>query len=356
MQPLVQFSGVTKKYGNALAVDSLDLRVEAGQFVTLLGPSGCGKSTTLRMLGGFEAPTAGEIYLSGRPISHLQPNRRNVNTVFQDYAIFPHLNVARNIAFGLELKGLPSDQIERRVAQLLDLVSLRDYRSRMPHELSGGQRQRVALMRALAPDPEVLLLDEPLSALDAKLRQQMQLELKSIQQKTGKTFLFVTHDQEEAITMSDVIVVMNKGRIEQMGSPQELYARPQTRFVADFFGKNNFIDATVIGVEGDRVALDWKGVAIHAFRNGTSIEAGRRSTIAVRPEAIFCRTVKPQAALALHGQVTSRQFRGAHTAVTVALTNRETLTLQLDPAEAAELTTEQIWVGWNETDAVLVAA
>ncbi|MHA6732398.1 ABC transporter ATP-binding protein [Devosia sp. A369] len=356
MQPLVHFNGITKTYGNATAVQNLELTIEAGQFVTLLGPSGCGKSTTLRMLGGFEAPTAGEIYLSGKPISHLPPNRRNVNTVFQDYAIFPHLNVARNIAFGLELKGISSGEIEKRVSQLLDLVSLQGFRSRMPHQLSGGQRQRVALTRALAPDPEVLLLDEPLSALDAKLRQQMQSELKSIQQKTGKTFIFVTHDQDEAITMSDVIVVMNKGAIEQMGSPQELYARPQTRFVADFFGRNNFIEAIVTGVEGDRLALDWKGVSIHAFRNGTTIASGRHSTVAVRPEAIFCSIDKPHGGLALKGQVTSRQFRGSHTSLIVTLDNNEALELQLDAVEAASVTTEQVWVGWSEADAVAVAA
>jgi len=355
MQPLVHFSGVTKKYGSSTAVDGIELTIEAGQFVTLLGPSGCGKSTTLRMLGGFEALSAGEIYLSGKPISHLPPNRRNVNTVFQDYAIFPHLSVARNIAFGLELKGMASDAIEQRVTQLLDLVSMRDYRSRMPHQLSGGQRQRVALMRALAPEPEVLLLDEPLSALDAKLRQQMQTELKSIQQRTGKTFLFVTHDQEEAITMSDLIVVMNKGRIEQMGAPKELYSLPRTRFVADFFGKNNFIDATVTGVDGDRMQLDWKGVPIAARRNGMDVTAGNHTTVAVRPESIFCHGSKPEGTPSFKGQVASRQFKGAHTTLLVELGNSETLSLQLDPAQAAGVTSDEVWVGWQDIDAVSVA-
>ncbi len=226
MDTVVHFDNVTKRYGSAVAVDALDLRIEAGKFVTLLGPSGCGKSTTLRLLGGFETPDSGRVMLAGRDVTHLPPNRRDVNIVFQDYALFPHMNVARNIAFGPELQGKSQREIEVRVAELLHLVQLEDYADRMPAQLSGGQRQRIALMRALAPDPRMLLLDEPLSALDAKLRQQMQIELKSIQERTGKTFLFVTHDQEEALTMSDVIVVMNEGRIEQIGEPKTLYNAP----------------------------------------------------------------------------------------------------------------------------------
>ncbi|TJW83968.1 MAG: ABC transporter ATP-binding protein, partial [Mesorhizobium sp.] len=274
MDPVVQFQNVTKAYGQAVAVDDLNLTIQAGKFVTLLGPSGCGKSTTLRMLGGFEIPNSGRILLAGKDVTRLPPNKRNVNIVFQDYALFPHMNVARNIAFGLELKGLDSSAIHKRVMELLALVQLQDYAARMPSELSGGQRQRVALMRALAPDPQVLLLDEPLSALDAKLRQQMQIELKSIQERTGKTFLFVTHDQEEALTMSDQIVVMNNGKVEQMGDPHTLYSRPQSVFVANFIGDANLLRAKVVGADAQGTALTWNGRQVGALPSGHAMKQG----------------------------------------------------------------------------------
>lgn len=247
MQPVVQFDNVTKSFGSHVAVDNLNLSVEAGKFVTLLGPSGCGKSTTLRMLGGFDMPTSGRILLNGRDVTRVPPNKRNVNIVFQDYALFPHLTVARNIAFGLELKGLGNAAIHQRVSELLELVQLQDFARRLPSELSGGQRQRVALMRALAPDPDVLLLDEPLSALDAKLRQQMQIELKAIQEQTGKTFMFVTHDQEEALDLADRVVILDHGRIVQEGSPQEVCRNPASAFVTRFLGDTNRLEAQVRG-------------------------------------------------------------------------------------------------------------
>ena len=355
MQPVVHFKNVTKLYGTQPAVQDLDLSITPGQFVTLLGPSGCGKSTTLRMLGGFEDPTSGEIYLDGKPISHLPPNKRNVNIVFQDYALFPHLTVGRNVAFGLELKGMENAAIHKRVMELLSLVSLEDFAERMPGQLSGGQRQRVALMRALAPDPNVLLLDEPLSALDAKLRQQMQIELKSIQKTTGKTFIFVTHDQEEALTMSDVVVVMNKGRIEQMGDPNALYSRPVSRFVADFIGQSNFLEARVLSVDGDVATLDWKGATIHAHVNGAARAPGSTATVALRPEALYCLDAKPEGRLALKGRIASRVFKGAHTSLTVALDNGETLLVQLDPVALSHIPGDDVWVGWRERDAVLLA-
>ncbi|WP_411037591.1 ABC transporter ATP-binding protein [Shinella sp. BYT-45] len=355
MQPVVHFKNVNKVYGTLAAVENLDLAIAPGQFVTLLGPSGCGKSTTLRMLGGFEDVTSGEIYLDGKPISHLPPNKRNVNIVFQDYALFPHLTVARNIAFGLELKGMEREAIHRRVTELLTLVALQDYAGRMPDQLSGGQRQRVALMRALAPDPNVLLLDEPLSALDAKLRQQMQIELKSIQQTTGKTFLFVTHDQEEALTMSDVIVVMNKGRIEQMGGPDELYARPRSRFVADFIGQSNFLEGRVVSVSDPVATIDWQGNSVHADVNGTSPAPGARATVALRPEALYCLPGKPEGRLALKGRIGRRVFKGAHTSLDVTLENGASLLVQLDPVALSHIEGDEVWVGWRERDAVLLA-
>src|SRR5690606_30673343 len=228
--------------------------------------SGCGKSTTLRMIGGFETPTSGRILVEGKDQTRVPPNKRNVNMVFQDYALFPHLNVAKNVAFGLQMKGWARDDIAAKVDELLALVRLREYGQRAPHELSGGQRQRVALARALAPDPPVLLLDEPLGALDAKLRREMQSELRRLQRTTGKTFILVTHDQEEALTMSDTVVVMNNGRIEQSGTPEELYNSPGTEFVARFIGEMNFFDARVIAGHGDMVELDWKGETLRARR------------------------------------------------------------------------------------------
>ncbi|WHA43762.1 ABC transporter ATP-binding protein [Agrobacterium larrymoorei] len=354
MQPVVHFKNVNKSYGSALAVDDLDLAIEPGQFVTLLGPSGCGKSTTLRMLGGFEAPSSGEIYLDGKAISHLPPNKRNVNIVFQDYALFPHLTVARNIAFGLELKGMDSASIHKRVMELLGLVKLQDFADRMPDQLSGGQRQRVALMRALAPDPNVLLLDEPLSALDAKLRHEMQIELKAIQKTTGKTFIFVTHDQEEALTMSDVVVVMNKGRIEQMGSPDDLYARPRSRFVADFIGQSNFLETTVKSVDGDIATLEWLGLPIHAVMNGSRHTPGSKAVVALRPEAISCLSQKPAERFALKGRIESRVFKGAHTVLSLTLDNGATLIAQIDPVSLSHLSSDDVWVTWRDQDAVLL--
>ncbi|MBO1040906.1 ABC transporter ATP-binding protein [Brucella pituitosa] len=355
MQPVVQFKNVNKYYGASAAVHNLNLEIEPGQFITLLGPSGCGKSTTLRMLGGFENLSSGEIYLDGKPISHLPPNRRNVNIVFQDYALFPHLSVARNISFGLELKGFASDAIHRRVMELLALVQLEDFADRMPDQLSGGQRQRVALMRALAPDPDVLLLDEPLSALDAKLRHQMQIELKSIQKETGKTFLFVTHDQEEALTMSDQIVVMNKGRIEQIGAPDTLYSRPKNRFVADFIGQSNFLEAQIVSIEGNVAALDWHGQIICADINDTNHKVGSSVTLAVRPEAIACATEHEKDDDALPGRVVSRVFKGAHTSLQVELAKGSSLQVQLDPTSLSNIHGNNIQLRWRAQDAVLLA-
>lgn len=354
MQPVVQFDNVTKSFGSHVAVDNLNLSVEAGKFVTLLGPSGCGKSTTLRMLGGFDMPTSGRILLNGRDVTRVPPNKRNVNIVFQDYALFPHLTVARNIAFGLELKGLGNAAIHQRVSELLELVQLQDFARRLPSELSGGQRQRVALMRALAPDPDVLLLDEPLSALDAKLRQQMQIELKAIQEQTGKTFMFVTHDQEEALTMSDTIVVMNKGRIEQMGDPHTLYARPGSVFVASFIGETNLLRGTVTGVDGDAVILDWNGAAIRAEPGGLAPKPGDHLHVALRPEVIHCSTSEPGGGNRVKGRIRQRVFKGNHTSLMVEVGPGALLNALMHPGEAARLDGDDIWLGWGHEAATLI--
>ncbi|MBD8651093.1 ABC transporter ATP-binding protein [Rhizobium sp. CFBP 13726] len=354
MEPVVQFDNVSKSYGTHVAVDNLNLSIEAGKFVTLLGPSGCGKSTSLRMLGGFETPTSGRIMLSGKDVTRVPPNKRNVNIVFQDYALFPHMSVARNIAFGLELKGLDNQSIHRRVSELLELVELQDYAGRLPAELSGGQRQRVALMRALAPDPDVLLLDEPLSALDAKLRQQMQIELKSIQEKTGKTFMFVTHDQEEALTMSDTIVVMNKGRIEQMGDPNTLYGRPGSVFVANFIGETNLLRSTVIGSEGNETALNWNGVTIKANPGGLAPRVGEHLYVVLRPEAIHCSAFEPAGGNRIQGKIRQRVFKGNHTSLMVEVEGGAVLNALVHPSEVAQLGNEDVWLGWKTETATVI--
>lgn len=250
----VEFCGVTKRYGNTVAVDNLSFHVEAGEFFSLLGPSGCGKTTTLRVLAGFETPDAGTILINGDEANHRRPYERPLAMVFQNYALFPHLSVARNVAFGLEQRKRPAEEIERRVRDALALVQLDPvtYARRMPAELSGGQRQRVALARALVLEPAILLLDEPLGALDLKLRKEMQLELKRLNHETGTTFVYVTHDQEEALAMSDRIAVMNHARIAQIGTPAAVYEDPRTRFVADFIGEANFLGGKAERRQGDR--------------------------------------------------------------------------------------------------------
>ena len=247
----VLVEGASKQFGRGpnaiLALDDVSLSIEGGSFFTLLGPSGCGKTTLLRLLAGFETPTRGRILLGQDDVTALPPNRRPINTVFQSYALFSHLSVARNVGFGLKMLGRPAGQIAERVARMLSLVRMESFADRLVAQLSGGQQQRVALARALAPEPRVLLLDEPLSALDLKLRKEMQVELKRLQRETGITFVFVTHDQEEALTMSDRIAVMSAGRVQQIGSPRDIYARPANRFVAGFIGESNFLPADIQG-------------------------------------------------------------------------------------------------------------
>jgi len=250
----IRLTDVTKRFDDVVAVDDLSLEVERGSFFALLGPSGCGKTTTLRMIGGFEEPTAGTIYLGDRAVTGLPSYKRDVNTVFQSYALFPHLSIRDNVGFGLRRKGVRGVELKRRVGEALELVDLAGMERRKPRQLSGGQQQRIALARALVNRPRVLLLDEPLGALDLKLRKQMQLELKGIQHEVEITFVHVTHDQEEAMTMADRIAVMNKGRIEQLGAPSELYETPRTSFVANFLGVSNLLSGTAAC--GDTVRLD----------------------------------------------------------------------------------------------------
>jgi spermidine/putrescine transport system ATP-binding protein len=287
--PDVEIVDVTKRFGDVVAVDTMRLTVARGAFYSFLGPSGCGKTTTLRMIAGFEQPSAGEIYLAGEAVAGVPPYRRNVNTVFQHYALFPHMSVAQNVGYGLRQKKVSKADEARRVGEALELVRLSGYERRRTWELSGGQQQRVALARALVNHPTVLLLDEPLGALDRKLRHEMQIELKQLQREVGITFIYVTHDQEEALTMSDVIVVMRDGRIQQQGHPELLYQRPVNRFVAGFIGDSNFIDATLVACDreaGTATVETGRGLIVHGqlMDDAASPGPGDAVTVAIRPE------------------------------------------------------------------------
>ncbi len=283
--PAVRLVGVTKSFGDFNAVDNIDLEIQDGEFFSLLGPSGCGKTTTLRMIGGFEQPTSGTIELAGQDVTWLPAYKRNVNTVFQSYALFPHLTIGENVAFGLRRKGVSGKDVDVRVQEALELVELTGFDRRKPSQISGGQAQRVALARALINKPAVLLLDEPLGALDLKLRKQMQVELKRIQQEVGITFVYVTHDQEEAMTMSDRIAVMNKGHYEQLGDPETLYERPKTRFVAGFLGVSNLLSGDVISSDGDYGVVTLADqVSVRVPRS--TLDGRTRVDVGVRPEKI----------------------------------------------------------------------
>jgi spermidine/putrescine transport system ATP-binding protein len=350
----VRLVGVTKRFDEVAAVDDLSLDVEQGRFFALLGPSGCGKTTTLRMIGGFEEPTTGSIQLRGRDVTGLPPYKRNVNTVFQSYALFPHLSIAENVAFGLHRQGVSRNDVKGLVEEMLLLVDLAGFGARRPRQLSGGQQQRVALARALVCKPHVLLLDEPLGALDLKLRKQMQLFLKRIQHDVGITFIHVTHDQEEAMTMADSIAVMSRGKIEQLGTPTELYERPSTAFVAGFLGISNLLPGAV--VDAGRVRLDGGGeVRVPpAALNGRS----GRVAVGVRPEKI---RLGPSEANRIEGRVAETAYIGVatqyvvdtpHGSVQVYIQNAdpgtghaaagETVTLSFDPDAAFVVETQEV--------------
>jgi spermidine/putrescine transport system ATP-binding protein len=282
----VKLDQVTKRFGDFTAVSDVSLAIREGEFFSLLGPSGCGKTTTLRMIAGFELPSEGEIFLHGKPVGQLPPFKRNVNTVFQNYALFPHLTVEQNVAFGLEMKKVAKDEIQQRVKESLQMVRLPNIGRRKPNQLSGGQRQRVALARALINRPEVLLLDEPLGALDLKLRKAMQLELKELQQQLGITFIFVTHDQEEALVMSDRIGVLNEGLLLQVGTPREIYEQPANRFVADFIGETNFLNGRILHNQGGLATVTIAGSLTMQATCLDPVEPGQNVTLTIRPEKI----------------------------------------------------------------------
>ncbi len=329
--PSVELRSVTKRFDDLLAVDDLSLELARGEFFTLLGPSGCGKTTTLRMVAGFERPSEGEIKIEGADVANLPPHRRPTNTVFQSYALFPHLSVEDNVGFGLRRKRAPKEEISRRVSAELERVGLATEAKRRPAQLSGGQQQRVALARALVNLPKVLLLDEPLGALDLKLRKGLQVELKRIQREVGITFVYVTHDQEEALTMSDRIAVMNRGKVEQVGGPEDVYERPATTFVAGFIGVSNLIPATV---EGSGVVKLENGPAVPVEANGFA--PGERCYAVVRPEKLtISNGTGPEdgPTPGLEGRVESTLYLGTATQVVVALDGDVRITVLVPNAD-----------------------
>jgi len=323
MEGEVRLEELTKAFDGVVAVDGIDLHMPPGEFFTMLGPSGCGKTTTLRMIAGFERPTSGRILLDGSDVARVPPHRRNVNTVFQSYALFPHLDVAGNVAFGLKYHKLSKEEQTRRVGEALELVNLAGFAGRKAAQLSGGQQQRVALARALVLRPRVLLLDEPLGALDARLRKNLQVELKALQDELGITFVFVTHDQEEALTMSDRIAVMNEGSVEQAGVPREVYEEPRTLFVADFLGVSNLLSGEAVGPDGDACSVR-VGDRIFRARQGATGARGEVKVM-IRPERI---AIEPHAAAGdnrLPGMVERSVFLGGAREVHVRVLGGELL-------------------------------
>jgi spermidine/putrescine transport system ATP-binding protein len=331
--PCVVLDSVTKRFGDLTAVDAIDLDIAEGEFFTMLGPSGCGKTTTLRLIAGFEEVTDGRLMIDDEDMLGMPPHKRPTNTVFQSYALFPHLSVKENVAFGLRRKGVQKDEIDRRVRQELERVGLPGEANRRPSQLSGGMQQRVALARALVNLPRVLLLDEPLGALDLKLRKGLQVELKKIQQEVGITFVYVTHDQEEALTMSDRIAVMNRGRIEQVGDPEEVYDRPRTTFVAGFIGVSNLMPGTVRkSGEGGEVELD-SGVQVHTDVDG--FRPGDRCHAVVRPEKLAINS-EDGAQPSVEGLVESSIYLGTSTQLIVNLPGNVRMTVLVPNADEAE--------------------
>ena len=354
--PAIELSGVVKEFharGEVItAVAGIDLDIREGEFFSLLGPSGCGKTTTMRMIAGFEEPTQGVIRLHGRDVTNVSPNKRDVNMVFQSYALFPHMNVFENVAFGLRRKAVAKPEITRRVGEMLDIVDMAGRSERRPRELSGGQQQRVALARALVNNPRALLLDEPLGALDLKLRQAMQVELKRIQREVGITFVYVTHDQGEALTMSDRIAVMSDGSIEHLGTPREIYEHPRTRFVAGFIGTSNLLTGTVTRLDGDlaviRVSPDERILVPVPDR---AVTEGSRLELTVRPEKIDLTTARPSGeGCALRGTVTEVVYLGTSTNFSVTTSaGADVVVFQQNSASAGDMAArgDSVWLSWN---------
>lgn len=348
----VELRAVTKVFGEVTAVRNVSLEIQDGEFFSLLGPSGCGKTTSLRLIAGFEVPTAGRVLIGGLPMGQTPAHRRPVNTVFQSYALFPHMTVHDNVAFGLEMRHLSKGEIRRRVGEALEMVRLPGLDLRRPKQLSGGQQQRVALARALVNRPKVLLLDEPLGALDLKLRKAMQLELKLLQDQVGITFIYVTHDQEEALTMSDRIAVMDRGLVLQVGTPHEIYEQPATRFVADFIGETNLIPGQVVAIEREVVQLALPGSTLLRAPGGPGVTVGSSVTLAIRPERIMLGPAPTlETTNQVEGKVIDVVYTGATTSILVRLESDIGLTVrQANTASEGAITYtpgQTIQVAWS---------
>jgi putative spermidine/putrescine transport system ATP-binding protein len=349
---------ISKVYGEVHAVDAVDLSVPRGEFLTLLGPSGSGKTTLLMMIAGFVVPSAGDIYLGERRITDLLPERRNFGMVFQGYALFPHLTVAENVAFPLRARRVGKAEMEKRVRQMLALVRLERFADRRPAQLSGGQQQRVALARAIVFSPDLLLLDEPLSALDKRLRGDLQAELRQLHRQVGRTFVNVTHDQEEALTMSDRVAIMRDGRVVQVGAPGELYERPATRFVADFLGKSNFLRATVEEAAGGEFRYALGGGRFTQRQPATALPKGASVLLALRPEKITLHAARPEnEPNALTGEIVSTSYTGAshHLVIRTVDAGDIILTAATWRADVTPTVGAKVWVAWSANAAVIVA-
>ena len=351
-ETILELQNITKQFGDTKVLNGISLCIGKGEFITLLGASGCGKTTTLRIIAGLETPDQGKVVLAGKDVTDTEPNRRDVNTVFQNYALFPHMTVAANIGYSLKLKKRPKEEIQKTVGEALALVQLTGYEKRMPSELSGGQKQRVAIARALVNQPSVLLLDEPLGALDLQLRRQMQLELKQLQKRLGLTFIYITHDQEEALNMSDRIVVMNKGHFEQIGTPAQVYDNPKSSYVARFVGSANILQGAVEQVEGDTLTIACQGGCGCALARGYSFAPRQQVTLAIRSEHI--QFSKDPDACGIAATVKEKSFAGGMLRIELALkdgtsliASRHGIDMDLQPGEGVHIT-------WDAANAVPV--
>lgn len=353
-QAIVCMDNIVKKFSSVVAVDNISVEVFAGEFFSILGPSGCGKTSLLRLIAGLEKPDSGSIYLNGNLINFIPPYRRDVNMVFQNYALFPHMNVHENISFGLKLRGMKKDRIDDKVSAILDTVGLPGLGTRKPRQLSGGQQQRVALARALVNEPSVLLLDEPLGALDLKLRKQMQMELKSLQKKLGITFIYVTHDQEEALTMSDRIAIMKTGKLEQLGTPSEVYEHPESEFVANFIGMSNLFSGSLTNGNDSVLLLKTQdGLEIKATNSNTDYP--EQATVMVRPEKIRITTHKPEKSdNSFYGEIEDMVYMGTFVQFIMNLNGRKLVVLEKNYDKMRFSLNQKVFASWDITSTVIM--